>query len=164
MIAAGRPEMRLAGILLGYILSVAPAAAQLVDRDAVFERAVAVAAVALPDLEPADLALFHIGYDLTLLESGNPAGAFEVVLLLKSSREVLAAQDVIAAAADTEAAARLGELLAATDFAWHYRTIHVHFPETADEAISAEYSTLLLNRDPDAAPSVVSSQLTKSRQ
>lgn len=157
MIAAGETEMRLAGILLGVVLLAAPAAAQLIDRDAVFERAREVAATSLPGVEIADLAPFQIAYDLTLLETGNPAGVFEVTLLLKSSREVLDAREVVAAAPDAESAARLETLLSGAGFAWHYRTIRVHFPERGDAPATAEFSTLLLNRDPEAGTAGVSS-------
>ena len=118
--------MRLPGIVLGVVLFAVPAAAQFIDRDAVFARAREIAAAALPGVESADLAPFQIAYDLTLLETGNPAGGFEVALLLRSSREVLAAQEVIAAA--------------------------------------AEYSTLLLNRDPDAGSAGVSLPLAPGPQ
>jgi hypothetical protein len=149
--------MRLAGFALGAFLVAASAAAQLIDRDAVFARAREVAVAMLPDLEVADLAPFHIAYDLTLLETGNPAGGFEVALLLRSSREVLAANEVIAAAPDAESSARLKTLLAGVEFAYHYRTVRVRFAEQGDTAPSAEFSTLLLNRDPEAGPADVSS-------
>ena len=151
--------MRLAGIALGAFLVAASAAAQLIDRDAVFARAREIAVAALPGVEAADLAPFHIAYDLTLLETGDPAGPFEVVLLQRSSREALAAKEVIAAAPDAESAARLETLLAGTESAWHYRTIRVRFAEQGDTVPSAEFSTLLLNRDPEAGPAGVSSRL-----
>lgn len=84
--------MRLTGIALGAFHFAAPAAAQFIDRDAVFTRAREVAAASLPGVESADLVPFQIAYDLTLLETGNPAGGFGVALLLTSSREVLAAR------------------------------------------------------------------------
>ena len=149
--------MRLTGIALGALLFAVPAAAQFIDRDAVFTRAREVAVASLPGVESAELAPFHIAYDLTLLETGNPAGGFEVALLLKSSREVLAAREVIAAAPDAESAARLETLLAGVKFAWHYRTIRVRFSEQGDASPMAEFSTLLLNRDPEAGPPGVSS-------
>ena len=149
--------MRLAGFALGAFLVAASAAAQLIDRDAVFARAREVAVAMLPDLEVADLAPFQIAYELTLLETGNPAGGFEVALLLRSSREVLAANEVIAAAPDAESSARLKTLLAGVEFAYHYRTVRVRFAEQGDTAPSAEFSTLLLNRDPEAGPADVSS-------
>ena len=148
--------MRLAGIVLGVFLAAAPAAAQLIDRDAVFARARSIAAAALPDVVAADLAPFQIAYDLTMLETGSPAGGFEVTLLLRSSREVLAAKEVIAAAPDAAAAARLESLLAGVESAWHYRTIRVRFPERGDAPTAAEFSTLLLNRDPDTGLTGVS--------
>jgi len=151
--------MRLAGIVLGAFLAAAPAAAQLIDRDAVFARAREVAAATFPDVEVADLAPFQIAYDLTLLETGSPAGGFEVLLLLRSSREVVAALDIISAAPDAEAAARLENLLTGVEFAYHYRTVRVRFTEQGEAAPAAEISTLLLNRDPEAGPTGVSSPL-----
>ncbi|MFZ2508017.1 MAG: hypothetical protein WAW79_06075 [Steroidobacteraceae bacterium] len=153
------------GILFAIALQAAAADAELVNRDAIFTRAQDVAAVALPDAERGDLALFYIAYDLTLLETGNPVGSFEVVLLLKSSREVLKAREVIAAAPDAEAAARLAELLDGAELAYHYRTIRVNFPELENEPASASYSALLLNRDPDSGSLVAPLSLTTdSRQ
>ena len=152
--------MRLAGILLeaavlAGILFATPAAAQLIDREAVFARAREVAVVSLPGVEGADLAPFQIAYGLTLLETGNPAGGFEVTLLLRSSREVLGTREVIAAAPDAESAARLETLLAGAGSAWHYRTVRVRFPEQGDARAAAEFSTLLLNRDPELQPAGV---------
>jgi hypothetical protein len=149
--------MRLAGIVLGAFLAAASAAAQLIDRDAVFARAREVAVATLPNVEVTDLAPFQIAYDLTLLETGSPAGGFEVTLLLRSSRQVLAAKEVVAAAPDAESAARLKTLLSGVEFAWHYETIRVRFPEQGDAPPAAEFSTLLLNRDPEARPTGVSS-------
>lgn len=146
--------MRLAGFVLGTLLCAAPAMAQLVDREAVFARARDIAMAALPGVESADLAPFRIGYGLTLLETGDPAGSFEVDLLIRSSREVLPAHEVIAAAPDAQAAARLESLLAGVGYAWHYRTVRVRFAEQGDAAPAAEYSTLLLNRDPEAGVSL----------
>jgi hypothetical protein len=151
--------MRLAGIVLGAFLAAAPATAQLIDRDAVFARAREVAAATLPDVEVADLDPFQIAYDLTLLETGSPAGGFEVVLLLRSSREVVPALDIISAAPDADAASRLENQLAGVEFAYHYRTVRVRFTEQGEAAPAAEYSTLLLNRDPEAGPTGVSSPL-----
>ena len=148
--------MRLAGIVLGAFVAAAPAAAQLIDRDAVFARAREVAVATLPDVEVADLAPFQISYDLTLLETGSPAGGFEVTLLLRSSREVLAAKEVIASAPEAASAARLESLLAGVEFAWHYRTIRVRFPERGDAPTAVEFSTLLLNRDPEVGLTGVS--------
>ena len=148
--------MRMAGIALGALLFAAPAWAQLVDRAAVFARARDIAMATLPGVDGADLVPFRIAYDLTLLETGDPAGGFEVDLLVRSSREVLAAQEVISAAPDAEAAARLGQLLAGVDQAWHYRTVRVRFAEQGDAAPAAEFSTLLLNRDPEAGAAGVS--------
>jgi hypothetical protein len=148
--------MRLAGIVLGVSLAAAPAAAQLIDRDAVFARAREIAAATLPDVVAADLAPFQIAYGLTMLETGSPAGGFEVTLLLRSSREVLAAKEVIAAAPDAASTVRLESLLSGVELAWHYRTIRVRFPERGDAPAAAEFSTLLLNRDPEAGPTGVS--------
>lgn len=159
MITAGGPEMRLAGIVLGALLAAAPSTAQLIDRDAVFARAREIATATFPGVEAAELAPFQIAYDLTLLETGTPAGGFEVTLLLRSSREVLAAKEIIAAAPDAESAARLETLLAVAEFAWHYRTVRVRFPEQGDGPPVAEFSTLLLNRDPETGPAGVSSPL-----
>jgi len=149
--------MRLAGIVLGVFLFAAPAAAQFVERAAVFTRAREIAAATLTGVESADLASFHIAYDLTLLETGNPAGGFEVVLLLSSSREVVPAREVVSAAPDAEAATRLESLLAGAEYAYHYRTVRVRFAELGDGTPSAEFSSLLLNRDPETVLSVVSS-------
>jgi len=146
------------GIVLGLILC-APAAAQLVDREAVFARAAEIASTTLAGVEAADLALFRIDYELTLLETGNPAGGFEVDLLLRSTRSVLPARDVISAAPDAESAARIESLLAGTEIAYHYRTIRVRFTERGDTPGVAEFSSLLLNRDPEAAVGGVSSSL-----
>lgn len=164
MITAGGPEMRLVGIALCAFLCATPAVAQLVDREAIFTRAREVAAATLPGVESADLAPFRIAYDLTLLETGNPAGGFEVALLLKSSREVLAAREVIAAAPDAESAARLETQRAGAEFAYHYRTVRVRFPDQGDALPAAEFSTLLLNRDPDAGPAAVSSPMAPDPQ
>jgi hypothetical protein len=151
--------MRLAGIVLGTLLSASPAMAQFVDREAIFERARNIATVTLPGVLGADLVPFHIAYGLTLLETGDPAGSIEVDLLIRSSREVLPAREVIAAAPDPDAAARLESLLAGVEYAWHYRTVRVRFPEQGDAAPAAEFSTLLLNRDPEAG--VSSAETTK---
>ncbi|MSQ92039.1 MAG: hypothetical protein EXR87_03765 [Gammaproteobacteria bacterium] len=124
-----------------------------------FARAREVAVATLPDVEVADLAPFQIAYDLTLLETGSPAGEFQVTLLLRSSREVVPALDIISAAPDAAAAARLEDLLAGAEFAFHYRTVRVRFAEQGEAAPAAEFSTLLLNRDPEAGPTGVLSPL-----
>lgn len=149
--------MRLAGIMLGALFCAAPAMAELLDRGAVFARAREIAATTLPGVESADLAPFQIAYGLTLLETGDPDGSFEVDLLIRSSREVLPAREVIAAATDAGAAARLESLLAGVDNAFHYRTVRVRFAEQGNTAPQAEFSTLLLNRDPEAVVAGVSS-------
>ena len=151
--------MRLAAVVLGAVLFAAPAAAQLIDRDAIFARAREVAVAALPGIEAADLAPFRIAYDLTLLETGDPAGGFEVDLLMRSSREVVSAREVISAAPDAAATARLEGLLEGVEYAWHYRTVRVRFSEQGDATPAAEFSTLLLNRDPEAG--VSSTETTK---
>ena len=150
------PGILLEGVVLAGILFATPAAAQMIDREAIFARACEVAVVSLPGVEGADLAPFQIVYGLTLLETGNPAGGFEVTLLLKSSREVLDTREVIAAAPDAESAARLETLLAGASFAWHYRTVRVRFPEQGDAPATGEFSTLLLNRDPEVTAAGVS--------
>ena len=144
------------GIVLGLMLC-APAAAQLVDREEIFARAAGIASTNLTGVEIADLSLFRIGYELTLLETGHPGGVFEVDLLLRSSRSVLPAPEVIAGADGAEAAARLESLLTGVGFAYHYRTVRVRFPERGDTAHSATYSSLLLNRDPEPLGEGVSS-------
>jgi len=149
--------MRLAGIVLGAFLAAASAAAQLIDRDAIFARAREVAVATLPNVEVTDLAPFQIAYDLTLLETGSPAGGFEVALLLRSSREVVPVLDIISAAPDAEAASRLESLLAGVEFAYHYRTVRVRFAEQGEAAPAAEFSTLLLNRDPERPAEALSS-------
>ena len=93
----------------------------------------------------------------------RPGGAFEVDLLVRSSRPVLPAPEVIAAADGAEAAARLESLFAGVGFAYHYRTIRVRFPERGDAAPSAACSSLLLNRDPEPPGEGVSSPDTRDR-
>ena len=159
MITAGGSEMRLAGVALCAFLCAAPAVAQLVDREAVFARAREIAAATLEGIEAVDLAPFRIGYSLTLIETGNPAGGFEVDLLLRSSRSVVPARKVIAAAPDAEAASRLGALLAGVELAYHYRTVRVRSAEQGDATPSAEFSTLLLNHDPESPAGAVSFEL-----
>lgn len=127
-----------------------PAIAQLVDRESAFARARVIAAETLEGVEAADLAPFRINYELTLLETGNPHGNFEVDLLLRSSRSVLPAREVIAAAPDAGAAAGLEALLAGVEFAYHYRVIRVRFTERGDATPTAGFSTILLNRDPES--------------
>ena len=146
------------GIVLSLMLC-APAAAQLVDRKEVFALAAEIASTTLTDVEAADLSPFRIGYELTLLETGNPAGGFEVDLLLRSTRRVLSAREVVSASPDAESAARIEALLAGGEFAYHYRTIRVRFVEQGDAPPAAEFSSLLLNRDPEAPVSGVSSSL-----
>ena len=146
---------RLASFALCACLCAAPAVAQLVDREAVFARA-REAAATLEGVDPADLVPFRIAYHLTLLETGNPGGGFEVDLLLRSTRNVLPAAAVIAAADDGEAAARLESLLTGVEAAYHYRTVRVRFAELDDAPPTAAYSSLLLNRDPEAPAEAVS--------
>lgn len=135
------------GWLLAGLVLAAPAA--LVDRAGVFARARAVAVAARPELATEDLTGFRIAYALALLETGNPEGDFEVDLLLRSTRQVLPAAAVIAAAEDAAAAQELAALLQGSGLAWHYRTVRVRFTETGAAASSTEFSTLLLNRDPE---------------
>lgn len=146
------------GLALCIGLCTAPAAAQLVDRETIFAQARAIAACALAGVETADLALFRIAYSLTLLETGNPHGGFEVDMLLRSSRSVVPAQEVVAAAPDAELRSGLEALLAGVEFAYHYRTVRVRFAELGDEPSSAAFSTLLLNRDPGPAVEELSSE------
>lgn len=145
------------GIALGALLCALPAMGQFMDREGAFARATGIAAATLPDVDAADLVPFRIGYDLTLLETGNPAGGFEVDFLLRSSRSVLPAREVIAAAPDAGSAARIELLLAGVEFAYHYRTVRVRFTERGDAPPTAEYSSLLLNRDPEPPAGGVSS-------
>lgn len=151
--------MRLIVIVFCVLFCAIPAAAQLVDREAVFARAWEIAAATLEGIEAVDLAPFRIDYSLTLTETGNPAGGFEVDLLLRSSRSVVPAREVIAAAPDVEAASRLGALLAGVELAYHYRTVRVRFAEQGDAPPSAEFSTLLLNHDPESPAGAVSFEL-----
>lgn len=146
--------MRLVVLLGGWLLAglALSAPAGMVDRDAVFARAREIAAAMLPDVAAGDLAGFRIAYVLTLLPTGNPEGGFEVDLLLRSSRSVMPAEDVITVAEDTENMLRLESLLRGAAQAWHYRTVRVRFAETGAAAPTAEFSSLLLNRDPELPP------------
>ncbi len=137
-------------LLAAWLAAQPLAASELADPEAIFARARAIAAQELPGVAAADLAGFRIAYALTRLETGDPDGSFEVDLLLRSSRSVLAADEVIAATSDTAAAARLRQLLAGTERAWYYRTVRVRFSAGVDAAAEAGYSTVLLNRDPEA--------------
>ena len=133
-------------LLAGLALS---APVGLVDRDAVFARAREIAVATLPGVTAADLDGFRITYVLALLETGNPEGGFEVDLLVRSSRSVVAAPDVISVVDDTQDRLRLESLLQDAEQAWHYRTVRVRFAETGTAAPAAEFSSLLLNRDPE---------------
>jgi len=139
---------------LGWLLAGLALAARptLVDREAVFARARALAVATHPELAAEDLAGFRIAYVLTLLETGNPEGGFEVDLLLRSTRQELPAAEVIAAAGDAAAAQELRSLLQESAQAWHYRTVRVRFAETGAATAGTEFSTLLLNRDPERPP------------
>ena len=145
-----RHFMLLGGWLMAGLALSAPAG--LVDREAVFARAREIAVATLPEVAAGDLAGFRIAYALTLLETGSPAGGFEVDLLLRSSRSVVAAADVIAAAQDAENRLRLESLLQGAAQAWHYRTVRVRFAETGDRVPTVDFSSLLLNRDPELSP------------
>ncbi len=142
-----RQVVLLGGWLLAGLALSAPAG--LVDRDAVFARAREIAVATLPGVTAADLDGFRIAYVLALLETGNPEGGFEVDLLVRSSRSVVAAPDVISVVDDTQDRLRLESLLQDAEQAWHYRTVRVRFAETGDAAPAAEFSSLLLNRDPE---------------
>lgn len=139
-------------VLLALALPAAQADAVLVDRQAVFARAQAIAAARLPELAAEQLLPFAIDYRLTLLETGRPEGAFEVDLLIASSRAVIAAPDLIAAAADAAEAARFEKLLAGAATAFFYEIVKLRFAETAGYPEEASRSTILLNRDPEAPP------------
>lgn len=138
------------------LIPAAPRAAELIDQEAVFARAREIAAAA-GGVEATDLLPFRIAYAATRLETGNAGGDFEVDLLVRSSRSVVPSAEVIAAAGEPEAAARLEALLAGSESAWHYRTVRVRFTTADDAPPGLEYSTLLLNRDPEPAAPAVSS-------
>ncbi len=130
----------------------ARAEAPLVDRQAVFARAQAIAVARLPELAAERLLPFAIDYRLTLLETGRPEGAFEVDLLVASTRAMIAAPDLAAAAADAEEAARFEKLLAGADTAYFYEIVKLRFAETGARPDEASRSTILLNRDPESPP------------
>lgn len=138
--------------LLVAVSAGALADAPLVDRDAVFARARAIAAAQLPETAGERLLPFAIEYRLTLLETGRPEGAFEVDLLIAGSRSVIPAAELIAAAPEAAEKARLEQLLAGVTSGYFYRTVKARFPETGENAPAAVLSTILLNRDPEATP------------
>lgn len=146
------------GIMFCIGLQAAAANAQLVDREAIFARARAVAAATLDGVNVGDLAPFRIAYSLTLLGTGNPHGGFEVDLLLGSSRSTLPAREVIAAAPDADTQARLEDLLANVELAYYYRSVRVRFAEQDGPPAAAEYSTVLLNGDPEVPGGGLSSE------
>jgi len=57
------------------------------------------------------------------------------------------------------AGARTGALLAGVELAYHYRTVRVRSAEQGDATPSAEFSTLLLNHDPESPAGAVSFEL-----
>lgn len=148
--------MRLAALTACLLIPATLHATDLVDQEAIFARAREIA-VATGGVEAADLFPFRIAYAATRLETGNPAGEFEVDLLIRSSRSVVPAAEVIAAAGEPDAVARLTALLDGSESAWHYRTIRVRFVAAGDAPAGLEFSTLLLNRDPEPAAAAVSS-------
>ena len=137
-----------AALLTAVLLIAAPlAAADLLDQEAVFARARELA-VAEASVADADLLPFRIAYEATRLGTGDPAGTFEVDLLLRSTRSVVPAADVIAAA-DPEAVARLKALLRGSKSAWHYQTVRVRFRSAGDPQADVQLTTTLLNEDPE---------------
>ena len=140
--------MRLA-LLTAALLAAAPlAAADLLDQESVFARARELA-VTEAGVDAADLLPFRISYEATRLDTGDPRGTFEVDLLVRSSRSVLRAREVIEAAGETEAAARLKGLLRGSDSAWHYQTVRVRFRASGRPEPDVQITTTLLNRDPE---------------
>lgn len=140
--------MRAALLTAGLLLAAPLAAGDLLDQESVFARARELA-VAEAGVADADLLPFRISYEATRLETGDPAGSFEVDLLLRSSRSVVPAADVIAAAADPAAAARLKALLRGSKSAWHYQTVRVRFRSAGDTQADVQLTTTLLNEDPE---------------
>lgn len=140
--------MRLVLLTAG-LLALAPvAAADLLDQEAVFARAREFA-VAEAGVDAADLLPFRISYEASRLDTGDPAGTFDVDLLIRSSRNVVRSDEVIAAAEDPAAAARLKALLRGSKTAWHYRTVHVRFRASGRAAPAVELTSTLLNSDPE---------------
>ena len=138
-----------ATLLTAALLVAAPvAAAELLDQESVFARARELA-IAEAGVADADLLPFRISYEATRLETGDPAGTFEVDLLLRSSRSVVPAADVIAAAPDPAAASRLKALLRGSKSAWHYQTVRVRFRPTGNPQPDVQLTTTLLNDDPE---------------
>ena len=122
------------------------AASEYVDRDAVFARAMALAASEL-DLDAGDLQPFSIVYGLTLLETGIPEGAFEITLLIRSSRRQTGDLDL--GAYDPEDRERVSQMFEEVERIYSYRTAIARFSEGGD-AQSAVFSSIQLNADPDA--------------
>ena len=136
-------------LLTAALLAAAPlAAADLLDQEAVFARAreLAVTEAGVPD---SDLLPFRITYEASRLDTGDPVGTFDVDLLLRSSRSVLPAAEVIGAAEDADAAARLKALLRGSKHAFHYRTVHVRFRAGGKPDPDVQLTTTLLNSDPE---------------
>ena len=110
-------------LLTAVLLIAAPlAAADLLDQEAVFARA----------------------RELAVAE----AGVADADLLLRSTRSVVPAADVIAAA-EPEAVARLKALLRGSKSAWHYQTVRVRFRSAGDPQADVQLTTTLLNEDPE---------------
>lgn len=140
--------MRLAHLTAALLAAAPLAATDLLDQESVFARARELA-VARAGVEAADLLPFRISYEATRLETGDPAGTFEVDLLLRSSRNVVPSADVIEAAGHTERAAELKALLRGSKSAWHYRMVRVRFRAGDRPAPDVELTTTLLNSDPE---------------
>lgn len=140
--------MRLALLTAGLLAAAPLAAADLLDQEAVFARARELA-VTEAGVEAADLLPFRIAYEASRLDTGDPAGTFDVDLLIRSSRSVLPADEVISAAEDPAAAARLKALLRGSKNAFHYRTVHVRFRAAGKPRPDVQLTTTLLNSDPE---------------
>lgn len=138
-------------LLLPALFVSAAADPPLLDRDAVFARAQLLAAALLPETAAERLVPFSIDYRLTLLPTGRPDGAFEVNLLIASTRSVVPRADLLAAAEAAERA-RLEGLLADAPQGYFYRTVKLRFAERGEHAPEAEFDTILLNRDPESPP------------
>ncbi len=122
------------------------AASEYVDRDAVFARAMTLAVSEL-DLDAGDLQPFSLVYGLTLLETGIPEGAFEITLLIRSSRRQTGDLDL--GVYEPEERERVSEMFEEVERIYSYRTAIVRFSEEGD-AHSAMLSSIQLNADPDA--------------
>ena len=140
--------MRLALLTAALLVAAPLAATELLDQESVFARARELA-VREAGVADADLLPFRISYEATRLGTGDPDGTFEVDLLLRSSRSVVPAADVIAAAPDAVAASRLKALLRGSKTAWHYQTVRVRFRRAGDPQADVQMTTTLLNEDPE---------------